>query len=261
MKTPGSRVLLPYSLLIAACYLPWFSAGANEELQTPQPTKELHQLPSDIAAAAQTPSLSPNASASRSQAVAQAYQSSVWFQSIDLTLRRDFNGNGFYSQLYVRFDAHSDYSSQPVYAIYSLISSNGVSRRIHTSSIFTLYGQSSQDWFAVETNMSDLVRDYYKLKIQLVDAQSGYLVAEMTGYDNRTLDRLALEDQQSDSYSQVVVVHEESGGSFGIFALLGLSCVYLSRRKQNSGKNSDGLQHVIADNSGKGQHGVSANCR
>lgn len=261
MKTPGSRVLLSYSLLLVACYLPWFSASANEELQTPQPTKELHQLPSEIAAAAKTPSLSQNASTSRSLAVTQAYQSSAWFQSIDLTLRRDFNGNGFYSQLYVRFDAQTEYSSQPVYAIYSLISSNGVARRIHTSSIFTLYGQSSQDWFAVETDMSNLAQDYYKLKIQLVDAQSGYLLAEMTGYDNRTLDRLALEDQQKDSYSQVVVVHEESGGSFGIFTLLGLSCVYLSRRKQHSGQNSDAPQHVIAGNSGKGQHGVPANCR
>jgi hypothetical protein len=261
MKTLSSRVLLPYSLLIAACYLPGFSVSATEELQTPQPTKELHQLPSEVAIAAKTQALSQDASASRSQAVAQAYQSSVWFQSIDLTLRRDFNGNGFYSQLYVRFDAHTDYSSQPVYAVYSLISSNGVSRRIHTSSIFTLYGQSSQDSFAIETDMSNMVRDYYKLKIQLVDAKTGYLLAEMTGYDNRTLDRLALEDQQSDSYSQVVVVREESGGSFGILALLGLSCVYLSRRKQHSGQNSDARQHVIADNSGKGQHGFSADCR
>ena len=260
MKTPSSRFLLQYSFLIVCCYLPWFSVSASEELQALQSTKELHQLPSEVAAA-KTPTLSQNANTSRSQAVAQAYQSSAWFQSIDLTLRRDFNGNGFYSQLYVRFDAHTEYSSQPVYAIYSLVSSHGVARRIHTSSIFTLYGQSSQDWFAVETDMTNLPRDHYKLKIQLVDAQSGYLLAEMTGYDNRTLDRLALEDQQNDNYSQVVVVHEESGGSFGIFALLGLSCVYLGRRKQHSGQNSDAPQHVIADNSGRGRHGVSANCR
>lgn len=261
MKTPSSRFLLPYSLLIAASYLPWFSVSANEELQALQPTKELHQLASEVAAAANTPAISQSTSSSRSQAVAQAYQSSVWFQSIDLTLRRDFNGNGFYSQLYVRFDAHTEYSSQPVYAVYSLISNNGVARRIHTSSVFTLYGQSSQDWFAVETDMTNLARDYYKLKIQLVDAKTGYLLAEMTGYDNRTLDRLALEDQQSDSYGQVVVVHEESGGSFGILTLLGLSCVYLGRRKQHSGQNSDVPQHVVADNSAKSQHGVSANCR
>lgn len=259
MKTLSSRSLLQYSLLITAFCLPWFSASANDELQALQPTKEQHLEASAVAAAASSTTISP--SANRSLAATQAYQSSAWFQSIDLTLRRDFNGNGFYSQLYVRFDAHTEYSSQPVYAIYSLISSNGVARRIHTSSIFTLYGQSSQDWFSVETDMTNLVRDYYKLKIQLVDAQTGYLLAEMTGYDNRTLDRLALEDQQGDSYTQVVIVHEESGGSFGILALLGLSCVYLFRRKQHSGQNSDVPQHVIADNSGAGQHGVAANCR
>lgn len=241
MKTQTSSLFIIPLLFAALSLNPLYAA---QELQAPQQTKEQHLAASEVAATANN--ASTQQADSRSMATTQAFQSSAWFQSIDLTLRRDLNNNGFYSQLYVRFDAHSDYSRQPVYAIYSLISGNGVARRIHTSSIFTLYGQSSQDWFAVETNLVSLPRDYYKLKIQLVDAQTGYLLAEMSGYDNATLDRLALEDQNSDNYSTVVVVHEESAGSFGIFALLGLSCCYLWRRKQQVVQNCDVTQHVTA---------------
>lgn len=256
MKTLSATLLfLPLLLTSLSCNRLY----AAEELQAPQQTKEQHLAPSEVATAAK--SIPQPATDSRSMATSQAYQSSAWFQSIDLTLRRDLNNNGFYSQLYVRFDAHSDYSSQPVYAIYSLISGNGVVRRIHTSSIFTLYGQSSQDWFAVETNLVSLPRDYYKLKIQLIDAQSGYVLAEMSGYDNITLDRLALEDQNSDNYAPVVVVHEDSGGSFGIFALLGLSCVYLWRRKQQVVQNCDVTQHLIAQRTAGGSNRVSAEKR
>lgn len=256
MKTLSSTLLL----------VPLFMASLNvqrlyaaEELQSPQQTTEQHLAASEVAAAAQN---NPEpATDSRSMATTQAYQSSAWFQTIDLTLKRDLNNNGFYSLLYARFDAHTTYSSQPVYAIYDLISSNGAVRRIHTSSIFTLYGQSSQDWFAVETNLVSLPRDYYKLKIQLVDAQSGYVLAEMSGYDNTTLDRLALEDQSSDNYRPVVVVHEESGGSFGILALLGLSCVYLWRRKQQVVQNSNVTQYLAAQHTASGSNGISAQTR
>jgi|GEM_PF-1523662 len=256
MKTLSSTLLLVPLLLTS---LSVQRLCAAEELQSPQQTQEQHLPASEVAAAAK--SAPQPAVDSRSMATPQAYQSSAWFQTIDLTLKRDLNNNGFYSLLYARFDAHSDYSSQPVYAIYDLISSNGVVRRIHTSSIFTLYGQSSQDWFAVETNLVSLPRDYYKLKIQLIDAQSGYVLAEMSGYDNATLDRLALEDQNSDNYRPVVVVHEDSGGSFGIFALLGLSCVYLWRRKQQVVQNSDVTQHLAAQHTAGGCNRVSAKTR
>jgi hypothetical protein len=210
------------------------SVLAAEPLATPQPTKESHVAASTVASSAKA---LPNTTANRALAVTQAFQSSAWFHTIDLTMRYDRNNNGFYSQLYVRFDAHTDYNAQPVYAIYSLIDSAGVERVIHTSSVFTLYGQSTQDWFAIETNLSQLRTGYYKLQIELVDARSGYLLAEISGYDNNTLNRLPLEDQSRDDYIEVIV-REESGGSLGVFSFLALSCVYLTRRKSLSAENS-----------------------
>lgn len=226
--------------LIFAFFTLSTAVTAAESVPT-QPTKEHYQLPSEVAkSASRNSSLSM---VSRNSAVSQSYQSSAWFHTVDLTLRYDSNSNGFYSQLYARFDAHTDYNSQPVYAVYSLIDGNGTERVIHTSSIFTLYGQSRDDWFAIETDLTQLRTGYYKLLIELVDAETGYLLAEISGYDTATLDRLALEDQSRDSHVEVIV-REESGGSFGIFGLLALSFGYLWRRKYSIDQNT-ALSHQL----------------
>jgi hypothetical protein len=199
---------------------------AAETEDAAQPTTESH-LPASIVASSAT--AVPEVEVDRTLAVTQAYQSTAWFHSIDLTMRYDTNNNGFYSQLYVRFDAHTDYNSQPVYAVYSLINSSGQKFVIHTSSVFTLFGKSGQDWFAIETDLTQMPTGYYKLQIELVDARTGFLLAEISGFDNNTLNRLPLEDKNRDAYVQVIV-REESAGSLGVFSFLALSCVYMRRR-------------------------------
>lgn len=226
MKTP--MLPLIFALLTTSSVL------AAEPVAAAQPTKESHLSASVVASSAKT---LPAITVDRSQAVTQAFQSSAWFHTIKLTMRYDANNNGFSSQLYVRFDAHSDYSSQPVYAVYSLIDSSGYETVIHTSSVFTLYGQSTQDWFAIETDLNQLRTGYYKLLIELVDARTGYLLAEVSGYDNDSLNRLPLEDQSRDDYIEVIV-REESGGSLGVFSFLALSCIYLRRRMHLCAENS-----------------------
>jgi hypothetical protein len=228
-KAAGDLTMKTHYFLIFACNLLLSSTALGQSvLETPQPTKE-DFLPSHQAQQ-QAPELA-TIQAERQPSVEQAYQSTAWFHTLDLTLRHDLNNNGFYSQLRVRFDANSKFNSQPVYAVYSLINNAGQERVIHTSSIFTLYRESSNDWFSIDTDLQQFPRDYYKLRIQLKDAQTGYLLAEMSGYDNSTMDRLALEDQQRDSYV-AVIVREESGGSLGILALLGLSLIGFYRRSQ-----------------------------
>lgn len=164
----------------------------------------------------------------QSTAIQQSYQSTAWFQSIDLTLKRDYNGNGFFSRLYIRFDANTEYTRQPAYAVYSLINQNGYETIFYTSSVFNLFDVSSQDWFAIETNLDRLPRGLYKLRIQLKDAQTGFNLAEISGYDTASLDRMALEDIFSDD---TITYYEESGGTVGVISLLGLSCVLMSRRR------------------------------
>lgn len=200
-----------------------YSLQASEPTEQPFPTREMH-ADASVAAANTDATTAPSAIT-----LNQDFSSSSWFDSVDLTLRNDRDGDRFYAQLYVRFDAHSQYNEQPVYAVYSLIGP-GLNRVFHTSSIFTLYGSSRSDWFAIEADMRDLPRGYYKLKIQLRDARSGAILAEISGYEAAALNNLALEDGSADTPVSVIV-HESSGGSLGFFWPVALSWLYLKRRK------------------------------
>lgn len=206
------------SLLFAAS-LPLCAAEIPEQLQPT--TERFNSTPVDF---------SKVPTASYSQAMVQSYSSTAWFQSIDLTLRHDDDGDGYYSQIRVRFDADSSYSRHPVYAVYSLIN-NGYERTIHTSSIFELNGGSRTDWFEITADLKDLSRTMYWMRIQLRDAQSGQLLAEISGNDTAVLDRMPLEDQWSDNRGDVVIV-EESAGSAGFSTLLLVGLAYLRRARR-----------------------------
>ena len=153
---------------------------------------------------------------------AQSYSTDVWFHRLELELSGDFNNNGFYHQLYLKFDADTNRSSLPVWAEFSLQRPGRAEQLFHISSIFTLYRQSRHDWFAIDTTLeAHYPAGYYDLIIRLYDASTGWLVAEISGYDELILADLPLEDYQRDQ--QVLTVVESYGGSLGIFGMLGLS--------------------------------------
>lgn len=212
---------LIFALLLSQ---PALAIATEPMTEQPQKVTELH-LPASVAAAntdAQT--------AAPSYRTAQAFSSTSWFDTVDLELSQDRDGDGFYSRLYVRFDAHTVRERQDAYAVYQLVNDYGQSYLVHTSSIFSLYGASRSDWFAIDMQLNAIPKDYYALRIQLRDAASGALLAELSGNDTATLADLKLEPASSDQNAPVVIVEESSGGSVGIWGLLALSCMALSRR-------------------------------
>ncbi len=149
----------------------------------------------------------------------QSYQTHVWFHSVDISMSRDDNHNGFFHDLYIRIDADTSRSYQDVFAEYSLLPYRGPERVFYTSSVFRLYRQSSSDWLAIETELrEDYPADHYLLTIRLFDANSGYLLAEISGFDTGSLDNLPLEDYYRDQRFNHIEEHQ--GGSSGIFALI-----------------------------------------
>ncbi len=228
-KLTAQSVILGTILLLSQTTAPTFANDIKENLQ---PTREIQSTelqqnpvqPQSIGILANT---TATANAQRT-AVTQNFMSSAWFQTIDLTMKRDYNDNGYYSRLYIRFDANTEYTRQPAYAVYSLIGNGGYETIFYTSTVFNLFDVSTQDWFAIETDLKSLPRGMYKLRIQLRDAQTGNTLADISGYESTSLDRLYLEDVYSD---EPVTYYEESGGSVGILSILGLSCLYYFRRK------------------------------
>lgn len=209
---------------LLACLIALSSSqlSAAELTEQTLPTREMH-LDASVAAANTDAATAPAAIT-----LNQDFSSSTWFDSIDLTLKNDRDGDRFYSHLYVRFDANTQFSEQPAYAVYSLIGP-GVNRIFHTSSIFKLYGSSRSDWLAIDTDITDLPRGYFKLKIELRDARDGRTLAIISGDEAAALSNMALEDVYADAPVSVIV-HESSGGSLGFFWPIALSWLYLKRR-------------------------------
>lgn len=203
--------LLLQSLLLLVC----FSASAEHTLITTQEHRG---------------SDAPQQLASTSGLVmAQSYSTDVWFHRLDLELTGDNNNNGFYHHLYVKFDANTNRSRQAVWAEFSLQRPGRPEQLFYVSSIFTLYHHSSGDWLAIDSTLENsFVTGYYDLIIRLYDANSGWLLAEISGYDDLALADLPLEDYQRDR--PVTVVVETYGGSIGLASLLGLAVIGWRRR-------------------------------
>jgi hypothetical protein len=208
--------------VITSAVLPLVSIAAPAEIAS---TKESFKLPSDIAKTAK-----PKTALRSSGVLIQSVENNVWFDTIDISFESDLNNNGFYHNLYVRFDADTNYSSVPVYAHFALKRAGSPEVIIHTSSVFTLYGTSAEDWFSIESELlHSLPPAYYDLVIRIYDADYNDLLAEISGFDEPALAELPLEDLSYDE-PQVVIVEEDSG-SLSWFGLLGLAGIAWYRRK------------------------------
>lgn len=160
----------------------------------------------------------------------QAYQSHVWFHSVDVFISGDLNDNGYYHRLEVELDADTSFAYQQVFAEFTLLPTYGDERVYYTSSVFELYGQSPDDWLAIDTVLENrFAADEYLLTVRLFDAATGYLLAEISGFDDAHLDYLPLEDYTRDSYISSRTTVEASGGATGILLLLVL-CLLTGQR-------------------------------
>lgn len=201
---------------------PFLTLAAPAEVAS---TKESFALPSELAATAK-----PKATLRSSGALIQSVENNVWFDTIDISFDSDINNNGFYHSLYVRFDADTNYTSVPVYAHFALKRAGAPEVIIHTSSVFTLYGTSADDWFAIESELlHSLPPAYYDLVIRIYDADYNDLLAEISGFDEPALAELPLEDYSYDR-PQVVIIEEDSG-SLGWLSIVALFAAAVARRK------------------------------
>lgn len=209
------------SLLLCALTLPGFAIAAGNQ------TTEQHGNPVLQLKAQKAPMVTT-----------QSYQSYAWFHSVNLTLSGDINHNGYFHRLEVEFDADTSAPYLQVFAEYTLLPSYGNERVYYTSSVFELYRESADDWLAIDTVLEDsFAADDYLLTIRLFDAATGYMIAEISGFDDANLDYLALEDYNRDSYVPDTSTVEVHGGSTGMFWLLAL-CLFLGFRYHAQSRRS-----------------------
>lgn len=159
---------------------------------------------------------------------ARGLDQEFWIFDAWVEFRRDNDGDGFYNHFSVEFDADTEYSSALVYARLYL-GDDEVFKEYHTTSDFSIYADSSNDSFVVDSELlSGFPSDDYEVLIELYDAYSNELVATLDGNNDADLFLLPLESLEYEA-AQVVVVREH-GGSLGWWAILLLPFI-LCRQK------------------------------
>lgn len=206
------------SLSLLSCLLLWLAMPAEARNADNTTTERYSEQRSLLKSAKDT------------RVTTQAYQSHVWFHSVDVFISGDLNNNGYYHRLEVELDADTSVPYQQVFAEFTLLPTYGDERVYYTSSVFELYGQSPDDWLAIDTMLEKhYAPDDYLLTVRLFDAATGYLLAEISGFDDVNLDYIPLEDYNRDRYIGSSTTIEASGGTSGILMLLALCLLAVHR--------------------------------
>lgn len=156
-----------------------------------------------------------------------------WIFDAWIELFRDDDRDGYFNHFSVEFDVDTEYSSAEVYArLYLGI--DEVFKEYHTTSNFNIYSDSNNDSFVVE---SELLNGFpagdYEVLIELYDAYNDELVAVYDGNNDADLYLLSLESKEYEA-TQVIVVREH-GGSLGLWSLLLLPVLLVTRRISGKG--------------------------
>jgi hypothetical protein len=147
-----------------------------------------------------------------------------WIYDASVELFSDLDRDGYYSALKLNFDADTIYNIADVYAVLYLSYELGPWNEYASTDDFTIFGASGDDEYFVET---DLITGYltgeYDILIELFDAYDGTFVASFGPDESSNLAYLPLEDANRDTPSgTTIIIHEEGGGSLGLFGLLAL---------------------------------------
>ena len=163
-----------------------------------------------------------------------------WIYDASTALFDDYDRDGYYSYLHVRFDADSIYDTVWLYAEIYLSADGNAWELLYTTDDFAVWGSSPDDAYEVETSLvSGYSTGQYDVLIDLYDADTGMLVDEFGPNDSSALSLLPLEDSARDGVDGGPIVYGHGGGgAMSWFVLPGLiAAVWHRRRKSHLPRN------------------------
>jgi len=125
----------------------------------------------------------------------QSLSHEFFFDSVNVYMDTDLDGDGYYSEFTVNFDADTIFNVATVYARLYLSLNGGDWELYHTTGNFNLEGYSGFDDFSVSTILtSGYPPGNYDILIDLYDEYDNSLVATISADDDYGLSNLYLED-------------------------------------------------------------------
>jgi hypothetical protein len=176
-----------------------------------------------------------NKTAPPSALIAQAVNDDFWIYDAWVELSYDQDRDGYFTDFRLTFDADTYYSVADVFAVVYLSYQGGPWNEIAYTNPYTLYSNSPDDQYVIETTLATgYPTGDYDLLIEIYDAYTGYLVADL-GPEWADLSYLPLEDQYLDTpYQAPVYVSHGGGGSADWLLLAALALAWLSARFSKS---------------------------
>jgi hypothetical protein len=136
-------------------------------------------------------------------------------------LSYDDDGDGFYHQLKVTFDADVDHGDAFVYARLFLSYEGGPWNHYFTTDVFHILEDVSYDDYEVVTRLLDgYPPGYYDVLIELYDADWDTHVASYGPLEDGALSAIPLEDLYEDGYVEPISDSHGGGGGIGLAGLL-----------------------------------------
>ena len=152
------------------------------------------------------------------------------FVAVDVALDGDYDGDGHYYVLELDWDADTVFAEADVYAVVWLSYEAGPWEEFITTSVYTLFGNSSLDRYKVESELeSGYPTGEYDVLLELYDPTSGELLADLGPADTFALSLLPLEDRSRDD-----VIYDDDyygGGGLGVVGLAMLLLGLTTRRR------------------------------
>lgn len=168
--------------------------------------------------ATQTKSVKPAAKRLTTRPVPKSMDHEFWVFDAWVDFHGDDDADGYIDHFSVEFDVDTVFSSVRVYAVLYL-GVDEVFKEYHTTSNFSVFSDTSNDSFVVESELlTGFAPADYEVLIEVYDAHSDELVAVYDGNDDADLYLLPLES--IDFAPTQVVVIQEHGGSLSLWALL-----------------------------------------
>jgi hypothetical protein len=159
------------------------------------------------------------------------YHPDFWIYDAWVSLIGDYDADGYFYRFSVELDADTNWSHAEVYVRFYL-GDPQVFEEYHLSSVFSIYGDSSQDTFRLESELLEGVPPYdYDILIELYDAYSDELVAIIDNDQDGDLSYISLESYDYEYVRpDIIVVSRESGGSISSGLWCCLALMGLARR-------------------------------
>ncbi len=113
----------------------------------------------------------------------------------------DIDGDGYYSEFEIVFDADTAYDWAEVYAVLYIRRGNGDWIEYYETDVFDIYGYDGSDDYSVTTVLNfDYPTGEYDILIDLYEVGYSGIVATWSSYEDADLYALPLEDREHESY-------------------------------------------------------------